>query len=127
MDAFITRPGSFRRCHSSLSLVEDERHGPAPAGTGLFNLHRQARNVEAVWARDLVEISEFLDLAILALDARKMSRPNISAIARAAIVGDHISKRAIECVGIDADHLHPLFHQPQRSFAPQSGLSEVVR
>src|SRR5690242_12636475 len=72
--ALVREAASFRR---------DQGDGAAPAGAGPADLHRQARDVEAVRAGDLVQVRQLLDLAVFTLNAGKVRRPDVPAVAGA--------------------------------------------
>ena len=56
-----------------------------------------------------------------------MGRPDVASVAGLLVVAGHVGKGPVERVGVDADDAHPLFHQPEDPFAPQSRLAKVLR
>src|SRR5437868_3028435 len=77
------------------ALLRHQGDRAAPAGAGVLDLHGQAGDVEAVRPRQLVEVGQLLDLAILARDAGEVGGPDETAIARAAVIGDHRAERPV--------------------------------
>src|SRR5262245_618803 len=93
---------------SPFSFLRHQRHRPTPTGASPFDLHRQTRDVKAVWSGNLLQIGELFDLTILARKPREVGRPDKTAVAGAAVVGDHVGERPIQGVGVDADDAHAL-------------------
>src|SRR5258706_13877371 len=116
-------------CGSELSvrrLVLHNRHRTAPTGARALDLHGKTRNPKPVRPRNRIEVRQLFDLAILSRDSREVSGPDVAAVSGRAVVSHHILERPVNGVCVDADHAHSLLHQPQSSFASESGLRVVV-
>src|SRR3954447_26006974 len=102
-----------------------ERDRPAPPAARALDLDREARDLEAAWARDAVEVDELLDLAVLLLEPGEVRLPQPGRVAGAPVVLGHVLEAAVEAVGVDADDADPLAGQPQRRGARHARLLEV--
>jgi hypothetical protein len=98
---------------------------PRPAGAGPLDLDRQAGDVKAVRPGDAVEVGQLLDLAVLPLDPGEVSRPDEAPVTSTPVIGHHVGEGPVQRVGVDADHLHLLLHQPEDAFPAQPRLLEV--
>src|SRR5262245_56613690 len=77
-------------------------------------------------ARDLVEIRQFLDLAILTCNSGEVGRPDVSAVASTPIVRNHTLKRTIQRIRVDANHPPTRLDQPEYSLATEPRLRKIV-
>src|SRR5665213_1716145 len=81
-----------------------ERHGPTPAGAGVLHLDGEARDLEPGRPRDLIEVDQLLDLAVLLLETREVGLPDPGRVSGSAELLCHVGELAIEAVGIDPNH-----------------------
>ena len=79
-----------------------------------------------MWLWNLVEIGQLFNLTILARQTGKVSRPDVTTVARSFEVSDHVRKWSIKSVSIDADHFDALIDQPQNSVTTKPRLTEIV-
>src|SRR4051794_2097941 len=102
-----------------------EGYNPRPTAAGPLDRHGEREHLEAMRARELVEVAELLDLAVLALGTELVRLPELPVIARTCL-GRHHVHGAIDPPGVDADEPHPLLDQPRRRVAAQAWMHQVV-
>src|SRR5689334_2297410 len=121
--------------HALAPLLLDQRHDARPARAAARDLDRETAHLKAVRTRELVEIGELLDLAVLALDTGSMRRPDDGGVARLRERLPDRPERPVEAPGVGADHLDALVAEPERRLAAETaaalevggGAPELVR
>src|SRR6266566_1091836 len=123
---FAARRRNCSKVSTATLQTLHQRYRAAPAGARSLDLHRQTGNEKAMRPGNQLQVRELLDLAVLAGDAREMSRPNEAAIAGLLEIGDHAGEGPVERPGVDPDDTHTLFNQPKCTLPAQPGLQKIV-
>src|SRR5205085_11667893 len=109
------RSTQVRLSATVLALV-DHRHHASPARAAALELDREAGHLEAVGAGELVQVGQLLDLAVLALDADPVRRPDERRVAGLPEGLLHGPEWPIQRPGVGADDLDPAVAEPEGRF-----------
>src|SRR4051794_29209247 len=91
-------------------LLLDNRYCARPAGGSLFDLHRKARDLEAV-IRQCIEVGELLHVAIADLASRLVAFPDDTGVAGLLVALCGVAERGVPTPRIRAGHANALLEQ----------------
>src|SRR6266516_2745535 len=114
------------RWSAAVRILVHHCHDASPAGAAALELDREAGHLEAVGAGELVQVGQLLDLAVLALDADPMRRPDDRWVAGLLESLLHGPERPIQRPGVGADDLDPAVAEPERRFPTEAAAGLEV-
>src|SRR6478609_6998975 len=99
-------------------LLLDNRHRPRPPRRSPLDLHREARDLEAVIGQR-VEVRELLHVAIADLASGLVAFPDDAGVAGLGEAFGRVAERRVPAPAVGAGHAYALLQEKQRRLAAE--------